>query len=138
VLELGHVLFGGGLLRERPRQHELGLEHGAGFLDQPVQRGGHVWDRPMDRVALDVGDPVAGVEFVPAAVEVLGDETKLDNQDGREVEGGRFTALFAPQVMECLFVLSHYSPRIGPADEVSSINLWDISVCRSPHSSLLC
>jgi hypothetical protein len=29
-------------------------------------------------MALDVRDPVAGVEFVPAAVEVLGDQAELE------------------------------------------------------------
>jgi hypothetical protein len=33
VLELGHVLFGGRLFRERPGQHELRLEHGVEVVD---------------------------------------------------------------------------------------------------------
>jgi hypothetical protein len=38
-------------------------------------------------MSLDVGDPVAGIEFVLAAVEVLGDEAEQDDWDVREVEG---------------------------------------------------
>ena len=38
VLELRHVLFGCRCLRERPWQHELGLEHGSCVLDNAVQR----------------------------------------------------------------------------------------------------
>ena len=97
VLELRHVLLRGRLFRERPRQHEFGLEDGAGFLDQPVQRGGHPGDCSVDRMALDVRDPVAGVEFVPAAVEVFGDQAELDDQDARQVEIGDLTPFFAPQ-----------------------------------------
>ena len=87
VLQLRHVLLRGRLFRERPRQHEFGLEDGAGFLDQSIQRGGHPGDGPVDRMALDVSDPVAGVEFIPAAVEVFRDQAELDDQDGREVWG---------------------------------------------------
>ena len=61
VLKLSHMLLSGRLLRERPRQHKLRLEDGAGFLDQSIQRGGHPWDCPVDRMALDVTDPVARV-----------------------------------------------------------------------------
>ena len=61
MLELRHVLLRRAFFRERPRQHEFGLEDGAGFLDQSIQRGGHPGDRPVDRMALDVTDPVARV-----------------------------------------------------------------------------
>jgi hypothetical protein len=61
VLELGHVLLRSGLFRERPRQHELGLEHGAGFLDQTIERGRHPRHRLMDRMALDMINPVTRV-----------------------------------------------------------------------------
>ena len=37
VLQLRHVLLGRRFLRERPGQHELGLEHRPGALDHPVQ-----------------------------------------------------------------------------------------------------
>ncbi|OIQ72940.1 hypothetical protein GALL_454300 [mine drainage metagenome] len=91
------MLLRGRLFRERPRQHELGLEHRAGFLDQTVQRGAHPGQRPVDRVALDVRDAVARVELIPAAVEVLGDEAKLDDQDARKVERSLLAALFPPK-----------------------------------------
>ena len=38
VLKLGHVFLGRPFLRERPRQHELGLEHGTGWADHPVKQ----------------------------------------------------------------------------------------------------
>ena len=49
VLELGHVFFGRGFLRERPGQHELGLEDGAGLLNHPVEGRRH----PADHRVLD-------------------------------------------------------------------------------------
>jgi hypothetical protein len=48
-------------------------------------------------MALDVRDPVAGVEFVPAPVEVLGDQTKLDDQDARQIKRNFLAALFPPE-----------------------------------------
>src|SRR5450759_5825047 len=86
------MLLSGAFFRERPWQHEFGLEHRAGLLDQTIKRGGHPWDCPGDRMALDVTDPMARVELIPAAVEVLGDQPELDDQHAREVEGGRLTA----------------------------------------------
>ena len=134
VLELGHVLLRGRLLRERPRQHELGLEDGAGFLDQSIQRGGHPGDGPVDRMALDVRDPVAGVEFVPAAVEVLGDEAELDDQDARQVESGRLAPFFPPEPQQGLLVLAHDDPGVRAADEVAAVACGD-DLAHLGHSS---
>ena len=44
---------------------------------------------------LDVRDPVAGVEFVPAPVEVLGDQT--NHQDARQIKRNFLAALFPPE-----------------------------------------
>ena len=44
VLELRHMLFGRRLFGERPRQHELGLEHRPGVLDHPVEGCAHPAD----------------------------------------------------------------------------------------------
>ena len=53
VLQLRHVFLGRCFLRERPRQHELGLEHLTGSL-RPGRRG---W--PPSSAAPDVGSAVA-------------------------------------------------------------------------------
>jgi hypothetical protein len=123
VLELRHMLLRGRLFRKRPRQHEFGLEDGAGFLDQSIQRGGHPGDRPVDRMVLDVTDPVARVLLVPAAVEVLGGEAELDDQHAREVEGDLLTSFLAPEPQQRLFVLAHDDPGVRAADEVRAIRL---------------
>ena len=72
VLQLRHVLFGSGFLRERPGQHELGFEHRAGRFDQAVERCRHPLVDGMLDLFLDVLDGVAGVALVPATVQILG------------------------------------------------------------------
>jgi hypothetical protein len=51
----------------------------------------------VDRMALHISDPVAGVEFIPAAVEILGDQPELDDQNARKVECGSLTSFFPPE-----------------------------------------
>jgi hypothetical protein len=53
VLQLRHVFLGCGFLRERPRQHELGLEHGIAAIDPAIQGGGHPAQRRMTHSLLD-------------------------------------------------------------------------------------
>src|SRR5450759_5907608 len=120
------MLLSGAFFRERPWQHEFGLEHRAGLLDQTIKRGGHPWDCPVDRMALDVTDPMARVELIPAAVEVLGDQPELDDQHAREVEGGRLTPFLAPEPQQCLLVFAHDDPGIRAADEVHAVRLMSL------------
>jgi hypothetical protein len=74
------VLLGSTFLRERPRQHELGLEHRPGRLDHAVQRRRHPPLDRMDDPTLHLGDDLAGIALVPVPVEVLGDGTELHNE----------------------------------------------------------
>ena len=41
VLQLGHMLFGRRFFRERPGQHEFGLEHRAAGFDHAIERRRH-------------------------------------------------------------------------------------------------
>src|SRR6516225_7005738 len=72
VLELRHVLFGSGLLREGPRQHELGLKDRLRALHDSVEGGNHPRNCRMPDTALHVADPPAGVALIPGAIELLG------------------------------------------------------------------
>jgi hypothetical protein len=86
----------------------------------------------MDCVALDARDPVTGVKLVPAAIEVLGDQAELDDQDPREVGWSLLAALFAPEPQEGLLVLAHDDPGVRadciPSynDAIEDFNLWDV------------
>jgi hypothetical protein len=55
MLELSHVLLCRRLFRERPRQHEFGLEYFASALDDAVQRGSHPADYRVARTQLLFG-----------------------------------------------------------------------------------
>jgi hypothetical protein len=68
VLDLGHMLFGRRLFRERPGQHEFRLEHRAGTLYDAVQRGSHPADHGMANPALDVSDGLPGRFLEPAPI----------------------------------------------------------------------
>jgi hypothetical protein len=48
----------------------------------------------VDRMALDVTDAMAGLQLVPSAVEVFGDQAELDDQDTGEIEGRPLATLF--------------------------------------------
>jgi hypothetical protein len=51
----------------------------------------------MADLPLDIGKHLPGIGLIPAPVQVLGCNTKLDNEIAREVFGFDFTPLFAPQ-----------------------------------------
>jgi hypothetical protein len=72
-------------------------------------------------MALDVGDPVTRVEFIPATVEFFGDQAELDDQYARQIESGRLTSLFLPKAQKRLLVLAHDHPGIRATDELTAV-----------------
>jgi len=111
VLDLGHVLFGRGVLGERPGQHELGLEHGFGSLHDAVEGGRHPRNGGVLDAPLHVCDPSTGVPRVPSAIEILGGGPKLHNEVARQVLWLGLAPLFAPQPDQGAFVAAHDDPR---------------------------
>jgi hypothetical protein len=97
VLQLGHVFLGGSFLRERPRQHELGLEDGPGRFDPAVEGRRHPAQRRVAHLLLDVGDYLSVFGLIPASVQLLGCEPELDNKVARQVLRFNLAALFAPE-----------------------------------------
>jgi hypothetical protein len=83
VLELRHVFFRRRLLRELPRQHEFGLEHGAAACKPAVKGCRHPAERRMTNSSLNIGYGQTGIGLVPAPVENLGGNTKLYDQVAR-------------------------------------------------------
>ena len=97
VLELGHVLFGGGLLGERPGQHELRFEYGFRAFHDAVEGGRHPGNGRMLDPALNVPDAPAGVALVPGAVELLGGGPELHDEVAGQVLRLGLAALLAPK-----------------------------------------
>jgi hypothetical protein len=70
---------------------------------------------------LHVLDGASGITFIPAAVEVLGDDPKLDDQVVGQLLGYDLAALLPPQPNERGFVLAHDNARIRPADKAATV-----------------
>ena len=121
VLQLGHVFLGRTFLRERPWQHELGLEDGTGCLDHPVEGSRHPPLHRMQHLALHLGDHLASVALIPVPVEALGHGAELDDQIVREVLGLDLTALFAPKPEQGGLIVRHDNPGVRTADEGATI-----------------
>src|SRR6516165_1708986 len=132
VLHLGHVFGGRSLLRERPRQHELGLEHLSGSADKAVECRPHPPDDRMPDLPLDVVDDLPGIALEPVAVEGLGHDPELDDEVAREVFGLDLAPLLAPEAKEGGFILSHDDADVRAADEVAALGRFD----ERSHSTL--
>jgi hypothetical protein len=80
VLELRHMLFGGGFFRKIPGQHELGLEYGPRGLNPAVQGRRHPAVYRVKHLPLHLGDDLPGVLLVPVPVQLLGHAAELNQQ----------------------------------------------------------
>jgi hypothetical protein len=115
VLDLG--LFGGGFLRERPGQHELGLEHGFCALHDAVEGCRHPGNGRMLDLALDVDDAPAGVALVPGAVELFGGGPKLHDEVAGQVVRLGLAPFLPPKADQGRFVTAHDDPGVRIANE---------------------
>ena len=74
----------------------------------------------MPDPALDVGDDLPGIGFVPAPVEVLGDDAELDDEVAGQVLRLDLAALFPPQPQQGGLVIAHDDPGVRAADELAA------------------
>jgi hypothetical protein len=125
------------LLRERPRQHELGLVDRPGPGDHAIERRRHPPDDRVYDPALDIGDRTAGIALVPLPIEVFGRQAELDDEFAREVLQPDLAAVFLPQTDQGLFVLPHDDPGVGAADEVTATD-WGFFPGLAQHRVLHC
>jgi hypothetical protein len=70
---------------------------------------------------LHVPDGMAGIAFIPSAIEVLGDGPELDDQIVGEILGLYLAALFPPQLNEGCLVVAHDNAGIRPTDKTPPI-----------------
>ena len=97
MLQLRHVLFGRGFLRERPRQHEFGLEDRITALYTSIESRAHPAQYRVANLTLDVDDHLAGIGFIPAPIQVFRRKTELDHEIARQVLWLDLAALFPPE-----------------------------------------
>jgi len=118
------MLFCGGFLRKRPRQHEFGLKYGASDLNFSVQGRRHPSLYGMENPSLHVCDRLSGIPFVPSSVEIFGDVAELDDEVTRRVLRLRFAALFAPKAEQGGFISTHDDPRVRAAYKGTAVNIF--------------
>src|SRR5262249_3721033 len=130
------VLFGCGLLGERPWQHELRLEHGFRALHNPIKGGRHPRNCRMPDPALYVADLPTAVALVPGAVELLGCSPELHDEVAGEVVRLGLAPFFAPQADQGCFIAAHDDPGVGTTDEGAAIyiTLLALGALRHLHS----
>ena len=127
VLQLRHILLDSRLFRERPGQHELGLEHRPASIDEPIKGRPHPAVHRMPNPALDVFDGLARISLEPFAIEVLGHAAELDDEVAREVLRLDLSPLFVPKVDERRFIAAHDDPSIRTADEGAAVKTARLS-----------
>ena len=106
--------------RERPGQHELGLEYGLARCHSAVEGGSHPAQNWMPNSPLNVGNHLAGVGLIPASVKVLGHHPELDDEIAGEILGLDLAALFAPEPKQRILVIAHDDPGVRAADKVAA------------------
>src|SRR6516165_2773888 len=107
MLELGHVFFRSRLFRERPRQHEFRLENRPGSFDPAVECSRHPPQRWMPNLRLHVRKDLAGIGLIPAPVQVLRRQAKLDEEVARKVFWLDLAPLLSPKPEERSLVVAH-------------------------------
>jgi hypothetical protein len=117
MLQLRHVFLGRRFLRERPRQHELGLEHRIAALDAAIQSRRHPAQCRMTDSFLNIGNHLPRIGLIPAAIEFFGRKSKLHYQISRQILGLDFAPLLPPQSDQRLLVISHDDPRVRAANK---------------------
>jgi hypothetical protein len=136
VLELSHVLFDRSFFRERPWQHELGLEHRSRPLDHAVEGCRHPAVDRMANAALHVGNGMARIALLPCPIEGLGDHAELDDEVSGKVLGLDLAALFPPEAQKGRLVRPHDDASVGSADEMAALETIGFGVQRSLHDLL--
>jgi hypothetical protein len=80
---------------------------------------------PDPDLPLNIGEDLSSISLVPAPVQILGRNTKLDDEVARQVLRLDFAPLFPPEPNEGGLITAHNDPRVGAADEVPPISGLD-------------
>jgi hypothetical protein len=75
----------------------------------------------MPNPALYISKHLAGIDLIPAPVQLLGREAELHNEIAREVLRFDFASFLPPQPQQGSLIIAHDDPGIRPADEIAAI-----------------
>jgi len=70
---------------------------------------------------LNIGKNLAGITLVPAPVQVLGHNPKLDYEIARQIFRLDLATLLSPEANERSLVIAHNGPSIGASYEVAPL-----------------
>jgi hypothetical protein len=84
-------------------------------------------------VLLYVCKQLSGIDLIPASVQVLGRNTKLDNKVAGQVLRLDFPALFPPQPEQGGFIIADDDPDVGATDEIAPIGDFPQNSCVHGH-----
>src|SRR5262249_36726720 len=122
------VFLGRRLLRERPGQHKLCFEDRVTALHPAIQGRAHPTQNRMPQLALNIRDHLAGVGFIPTAIEVLGGEPQLHDEVARKVLRFDLAALLTPEPDQGGLVITHDNPGVGAADKKAAVYSVDFNL----------
>ena len=74
----------------------------------------------MPNLPLYVRNDLTGVGFIPAPIEALSHDPKLNDQVTRQVLRLDFPALFTPELQQRSLIIAHDNPGVRAADEVTA------------------
>jgi hypothetical protein len=69
---------------------------------------------------LDISEGVPGIHLIPASVQVLRHDTKLDYEIGRKVLRFGLTPLLSPEPVESCFIIARNDAGVRAADEIAA------------------
>src|SRR6516162_209227 len=115
------MLFRGRLLRERPGQHEFGLENGPAARHNPIKGCPHPPEHWMHEPMLNAFNGLPGIPLVPMPIEDLSRYAELDDEVAGEVLRLDLAAFLAPEADQGGFFVAHDDPGIRAAEEAAPI-----------------
>src|SRR5260370_23501414 len=98
------MLLSRGFLRERPRQHELGLENRPAARDNAIKGRTHPPEHRMTELMVHAFDGLPGIALVPVSVQGFADESRLDDEIARLGLRLDLAAFLPPEPDHRLFV----------------------------------
>src|SRR6516225_5915458 len=132
------MLFRGRLLRERPGQHEFGLENGPAARHHPIKGRPHPPEYWMHEPMLNAFYGLLGIALVPMPIEGLSRYAELDDEVAGEVVRLGLAPFLAPEADKSGFIGAHDDPGVGSADEEAPIHGIGYYFVAHVHRSVAC